>query len=88
MCITECCQQLAITSSVIVLSIFDIHLHHKLDVIILQQKYNFIAISNPASSSNPNCSELSYLGQRSLITTLNLTCIIKEHFWSKDKCHL
>ena len=50
----------------IVLFIFDIHLHHKLDTIILQQKY-FIATS---SSSNPNCSELSSLGQRSLITTL------------------
>ena len=56
----------------IMLSILDIHLHHKLDVTILQQKeYNFIASSTsiPASSTNHNCSDLSFLGQRSQITT-------------------
>ena len=34
---------------VMVLSIFDIHMHHKLDVTILERKgYNFITTSNPA----------------------------------------
>ena len=38
-------------------------------------------------SSNHICSELRFsVGQRSLNTTLNLTCIIQGHLWSKHKC--
>ena len=40
-------------------------------------------------SVNASCSELNSLGERVIATSLsshrNLDCIIKEHFWSKDK---
>ena len=54
---------------VIVVPIFGIHMYHKQQY-YSRQVHNFIATSNPASSTDHICSELSSLGQRSLITTL------------------
>ena len=71
---------------VIVLSIFDSHMHHKLDITILQEAVaQGITILQEAVTQIHNyfqfhhsyCSELSSLGQRSLITTEILTWIIK-----------